>query len=121
VLALIVGGAGAAGALARYMVDGTVQDRTRGVFPFGTLTVNVVGSLVMGFVTGLVLFHGIGKAPVRIVGTGFCGGLTTWSTVSWETVRLWQEDESPAAFGNLVGGLAASLGAAACGLLLAAI
>lgn len=120
-LALIVGAAGAAGAVARYLVDGTVQDRTSGVLPFGTLTVNVAGSLVMGFVTGLLLFHGIVKTPVTIVGTGFCGGLTTWSTASWETVRLLEEGEAPAAILNAVGGLAASLTAAACGLLLAAI
>lgn len=120
-LAVAVGLAGGAGAVARYLVDGSIQARTRGVLPLGTLTVNVAGSLVMGFVTGLLLFHGIVKAPLAVVGTGFCGGLTTWSTASWETVRLLEEDETRAALVNAVGGMTASVIAAGCGLLLSTI
>jgi CrcB protein len=120
-LAVVVGVAGAVGAVARYMLDGAVQDRTSGMLPLGTMTVNVVGSLVMGFVTGLVLFHGVIHVPATVVGTGFCGGLTTWSTASWETVLLARDGAAPAAVINAVGGVAASLVAAACGLLVAAL
>src|SRR5207237_7875961 len=87
-LAIVVGLAGAAGAVARYLLDGAVQDRTAGPFPFGTLTVNVVGSLVLGVLAGLALDHTGSSAVRTVLGAGFCGGLTTWSTASWETVRL---------------------------------
>ena len=118
-LALSVGVAGGIGSIARYLIDGTVQDRTSGILPFGTLTVNVIGSFVMGFLVGLVLFHDIADLPRTVLGTGFCGGLTTWSTASWETLRLVEEGSPRAAFLNAVGGMAASLAAAGCGLLLA--
>jgi len=121
ILALIVGTAGALGAVGRYLVDGYVQDRTKGVLPYGTLVVNVVGSLLMGLVTGIALFHGTTSTLVSIVGTGFCGGFTTWSAFSWESVRLFEERQHRAALLNAAGGLAASLGAAAIGLSLAAL
>jgi len=120
-LVLLVGAAGALGAVARYLIDGYVQDRTTGVVPFGTLTVNVIGSLVMGLVTGLALFHGVGATASVVVSTGFCGALTTWSAFTWESVRLIEERHHAAALRNVVGGLASSLAAAAIGLSLAAL
>lgn len=121
ILALVVGAAGSIGAITRFLVDGAVQDRSSGVLPLGTFTVNVAGSLILGFVTGLLLFHGLPHTAVAIVGSGFCGGLTTWSTASWETVRLVEGGDGGAAFLNAVGGIAASLIAAGCGLLLATL
>ncbi len=120
-LAVVVAGAGAVGAASRFLLDGVVQDRTRAVFPVGTLTVNVVGSFIMGVVTGLALFHGLTNAPKAIVGTGYCGGLTTWSTASWETVQLAEQGATGAAVANALGGVAASLAAAAAGMALTAI
>jgi CrcB protein len=120
-LALLVATAGAAGAVTRFLADGAVQERTRGVLPWGTITVNVAGSFALGVVTGLVLFHGIWSVSVAVIGTGFCGGLTTWSTASWETVRLAQAGEPRAAIVNALGGLVTSLAAATCGLLIAAL
>jgi len=117
-VALAVGVAGALGAVARYLLDGAVQDRTSGLFPFGTLSVNVVGSFILGLVAGLVLWRGVSGTLETIVGAGFCGGLTTWSTVSWETVRLAEEGAARDALGSLVANLAASLLAAAAGLAL---
>jgi CrcB protein len=116
-LALIVGVAGAVGAVARYLVDGTVQDRTAGPFPFGTLTVNVVGSLVLGFLAGYVLAHAGGRTAKTIVGTGFCGALTTWSTASWETVRLAEEGATTTALAFTAANLVASFAAAAVGII----
>ena len=78
---LLVGGA--IGAPARYLVDGAVQGRTSGPFPWGTLVVNVTGSLVLGIVTGLTLYHGLGDVPRVAVGAGFCGAYTTFSTYSY--------------------------------------
>ena len=116
-LALTVGLAGAAGALARYLLDGAVQDRTAGVFPFGTLAVNVVGSLILGFLAGYVLGHTGGRTTKAVVGTGFCGALTTWSTASWETVRLVEESATATAITFTILNLGASFTAAAVGIL----
>jgi fluoride exporter len=119
ILAVVVAFGGGVGAVARYVVDGAVQDRTSGVLPFGTMTVNVVGSFVMGVVTGVVVFHGVGSSAAAVAGTGFCGGLTTFSAVTWETLRLVEEREHAAAALSALGGLATSLAAAALGLALA--
>jgi CrcB protein len=108
--------AGAIGAVGRYLIDAAVQDRTGRVFPFGTLTVNVVGSVILGVVAGVAI-NDAGAATTRaIVGTGFCGGLTTWSTASWETVRLAEEGSTKAAVTFTLVNLAASLAAGAVGL-----
>jgi fluoride exporter len=115
-LALVVGVAGAVGAVARYLLDGAVQDRTAGLFPFGTLAVNVVGSLILGFLAGYVLSHTGGGTAKTIVGTGFCGALTTWSTASWETVRLAEEGAATTAITFTLVNLVASFAAAAIGL-----
>lgn len=83
---LVVTGA-VVGAPLRYLTDLLVQSRHDTVFPWGTLTVNAAGSLILGAVAGAVS----GGAPVwllTLVGTGFCGALTTFSTFGFETVRL---------------------------------
>lgn len=114
-VAIAVGLAGAVGAMARYLIDGAVQDRTSGPFPFGTLAVNIIGSLILGVITG-VAWHGADSTTRAILGTGFCGGLTTWSTASWETVRLIEEGAPTTAFRYTLVNLAASFGAAGLGL-----
>ena len=119
-LAVAVGLAGAVGAVARYLLDGAVQDRTSGLFPFGTLAVNVLGSLVLGFLAGYVLSHTGGGTARTIVGTGFCGALTTWSTASWETVRLAEEGATTTAITFTLANLVASFAAAAIGIALLA-
>ena len=119
-LALTVGVAGAIGAVARYLLDGAVQDRVSGPFPFGTLAVNVVGSVILGFLAGYVLAHTGGRTAKTIVGTGFCGALTTWSTASWETVRLAEEGATTTAITFTLANLAASFAAAAIGIVLLA-
>jgi CrcB protein len=117
-LAFGVGLAGAVGALARYLVDGAVHDRRSGLFPFGTLTVNVAGSLILGFLAGYVLTHTGGTTAKTVIGTGFCGGLTTWSTAAWETVRLAEEGAAGTAIRFAVVNLLASFAAAAVGIVL---
>jgi CrcB protein len=112
--------AGAIGAPVRYLVDGAVAGRTEGVFPWGTLVVNVSGSLVLGLLTGLALYHGFPEAPRLVLGTGFCGAYTTFSTHTFETVRLIEEGALAAAARNAAGTLLAGLTAAALGLALAA-
>lgn len=113
--------AGAAGAVARYVVDGVVTDRINGRFVWGTLVINVTGSLLLGLVTGLGLNHGFPRTPRLILGTGFCGAYTTFSTFTFETVRLLEEGPTRVALWNAVGTLAAGALAAAAGLGVAAL
>lgn len=108
--------AGGLGAVARFVLDGFVKSRVGTSFPVGTVVVNVTGSLVLGLVTGLVLAHTVAE-PVRlVVGTGFCGGYTTFSTASFETVRLVEQHRFGAAVLNGVGTLVVTVGVAALGL-----
>jgi CrcB protein len=118
--------AAAIGALARYLVDGWVQDRGRrsgrtgGVFPWGTFVVNMTGCLALGVLTGLGLHHGLGDTTRTMVGTGGLGAYTTFSTLSFETVRLAEEGAVDRAFLNAAGSLVVGLAAAAAGLALTA-
>ncbi len=121
IVALAVGLAGALGAVARFVTDGAVQDRSTGSFPYGTFTVNVMGSFVLGVVTGLAWYHGLGGRAHAVVGVGFCGAFTTWSSVTWETVRLAEEGLGRQAVVSVVGGVAASLAAAALGIVVVAL
>jgi fluoride exporter len=105
----------ALGAPLRYLTDRAVQARFGSAFPWGTLAVNAVGSFVLGFVAALT----IAPALSAVVGVGFCGALTTYSTFGYETVRLAEQRRVAAATANLIGSVLAGLAAAALGFLLA--
>lgn len=120
-LAVVVALCGGAGAVLRYVVDWAFAGETPVTFPRGTFTVNLAGSLLLGLLAGLVEFHGAPPAWKTVVGTGFCGGLTTWSTASFETIRLTEEGAYRDAVAFGLGGLALSCLAAAVGLGLARI
>jgi fluoride exporter len=110
---LVVAGA-VVGAPLRLLADRIAVARRGRVTGLGTLTVNVVGSAVLGLVLGLA------AAPawvVTLVGTGFCGTLTTFSTFGWDVVRLVEERAVARAVAYLTGSLALGLGAAALGWL----
>jgi CrcB protein len=107
------------GAPLRYLTDRTVQAKHDTVFPWGTLTVNVVGSLVLGLVTGAVAAGAASSQLQLLLGTGLCGALTTYSTFSYETLRLAQEGARFFAAANVVAGVVAGLGAAFMGVALA--
>lgn len=119
-VALAVGVAGALGAVARFLTDGVVQDRNSGAFPLGTFTVNCTGSAVLGIVTGLAWYHGLGGRAHAVVGVGFCGAFTTWSSVTWETVRLAEDGFGRQALVTMVGGVAAAVAVAALALVVVA-
>jgi fluoride exporter len=104
------------GAPARYLLDGAVQDRTGGAFPWGTFVVNVTGCLALGVLSGLGLYHGLGATTRTIIGTGGLGAYTTFSTFTFETVRLAEEGALTEAFQNAAGSLLVGLGAATAGL-----
>jgi CrcB protein len=117
VLLLMLAGAG--GAIARFTVDSAVQRRGDGSYPWGTFWVNVSGCLALGLVIGWYDHHG-GKALRDVLGTGFCGAYTTFSTFSIESVRLVEIGRYGAAAryvltSIVVGGVAAAAGLALAG------
>lgn len=87
-LALVFLG-GMIGAPLRYLADRAVQARHDSLFPWGTFGVNVAGCLVLGALTGAGT--ALPSHVLALVGTGFCGALTTYSTFSYETLRLLEQ------------------------------
>lgn len=108
--------AGAVGAVSRVALDGAIRRRASTEFPWSTLLVNVSGSFVLGVLTGLLLFRHDPTDLKLVIGTGFCGGYTTFSTTSFESVRLIERGLYRAALGNAAGALAVCMGAAAVGM-----
>jgi fluoride exporter len=113
--------AAVAGAVARYLLDGIVQERTGGRYPWGTCVINISGSFVLGLVTGAVLYHGFSTQGRFVLGTGFCGAYTTFSTFTFETLTLAESGRGRAAARNVVLSVAGGLAAAGAGLALAAL
>ena len=114
-LLLVITGA-AIGAPLRYLGDRAIQSRHDTVFPWGTFAVNVLGSLVLGIITGAVT-AGVASPAIQLaLGTGLCGALTTYSTFSYETLRLLEDDARFFASANVVASIVAGLGAAFLGV-----
>ncbi|GAB2689395.1 fluoride efflux transporter CrcB [Kitasatospora kifunensis] len=99
------------GAPTRYLTDRLVQARHDSLFPWGTFAVNLFGSLALGLVTGAVLSGAASSQWQLLVGTGFCGALTTYSTFSYETLRLAESGARGFAAANVGLSLAGGLGA----------
>lgn len=110
---------GAAGATTRYLVDTWVTDRTGAVFPWGTLVINVSGSLVLGLLFALAVESGLLPASVRgPVLIGFIGAYTTFSTLMLESWRLIEDGAVLLGVANLVGSAMIGMVALVGGLLL---
>lgn len=110
ILVLVMAGA-AVGAPARWALDRLIQTRHPSLFPWGTFTINVLGSLLLGFVVGA----GASAPLVALLGTGFCGGFTTFSTFSFETVRMSEEGRGGRALLYVAASLLVGLAAATLG------
>jgi CrcB protein len=95
-LLVLVGGA--FGAVLRYVLDAKVKERFGKAFPWGTLTVNLLGAGLLGALHGA----GVGIGPDALIGTGFCGALTTFSTFELETVHLFQDGKYTKAMTNVL-------------------
>jgi CrcB protein len=117
VLFIAVALAGGFGAAARFMVDGFLQSRATS-YPLGTLVINISGSFLLGLVTGLALSAVVPPDVFLLVGSGFLGGYTTFSTASVESVRLIQARRYGIALVSSVGMLLVAVMASAAGLLL---
>lgn len=113
--------AGGLGAVARYTLDGVIRTRTAGITPWGTITINLSGSLALGLLTGLAAAAVLPGALLAIAGTGFLGGYTTFSTASVETVRILQERRWAAGAAVALGTLVAGAALAGLGLWLGAL
>lgn len=118
---VLVALAAACGAAARYTLDFLIVSRTKGTVPWGTFAVNTSGSLALGFLVGLVLFQELPLSYKVVLGTGFLGAYTTFSTWMYESVRLLQERKWGTALWNLLGSLGVGTLAAALGLYLATL
>jgi fluoride exporter len=103
------------GAPLRYLLDRAIQSQHERVFPFGTLVVNLSGSLALGIVLGLSASGGLSPAAVDAVGTGVIGAYTTFSTFSWETVRMLEEKSLLHATCNVAAAFGGGVAAAALG------
>lgn len=89
---LYVGIGGALGSIARYLAVKGIDEKIQSQFPYGTLTVNLVGSLILGFILGLTMNRPRGSEEIRLLlGTGLCGGFTTFSTFALENFMLIHE------------------------------
>jgi len=115
-LALLVACAGGVGALTRALLIHHIGLRRADPLPVGTMVVNASGSLLLGVLTGLSLYHGLGSHVLAIAGVGLCGGYTTWSTASWETVHLVHTGHRSEAVTYTVGSLVVCIAAAAAGI-----
>jgi fluoride exporter len=104
------------GAPSRYLLDRAITSRVQSDLPWGTFAINVTGSLILGLLTGLTLAGHLSLTLKALLGTGLCGGYTTFSTFTLETLRLLEEDELLEAAGNVAASVVVSLAAAAAGL-----
>lgn len=118
---------GGAGAVARYLLDAllragltTTDARWAGYLPWPTIVINVLGSFALGLATGLVSAAVLPAEWLHVVGAGFLGGFTTFSTAAVESVRLIRERACARALCNGLGVLVVSAAAAAAGLVLGA-
>lgn len=99
---LFVGIGGFIGSAMRYLIGGYVQQSTKSLFPFGTLTVNVIGCFVIGFLSQLVESRGIFSSEQRaFIFIGILGGFTTFSSFGNETLNLMRDGQMLNAFANV--------------------
>lgn len=107
------------GAPVRYLTDRAIQARHDSLFPWGTFVANVTGCLILGLLTGAAS-AGVASPHLQLLlGTGLCGALTTYSTFSYETLRLTDAGAGLYAAANAVASVVAGLGAAFAGTFLA--
>lgn len=108
---------GAAGAVSRYVIDGFIAERAPGAFPWGTLTINLSGSLLLGLLFALATERGILPAGIRgPLMIGFLGAYTTFSTLMLESWRLWEDGAVGLALANALGSVVLGLIAVFIGL-----
>ena len=116
VLVIVVGLAGALGALSRYLLGRFISERATTQFPLGTFIINISGAFVIGLLFALVTHKHMSPAVQLTLATGFLGGYTTFSTMSWEGVQLVRGGSTLVSFLYLGGSILLGLLAAALGI-----
>jgi fluoride exporter len=106
----------AVGAPLRYLIDRAVQARHDSVFPWGTFAANVTGCFVLGVLIGGTVSGAVTSIVQALVGTGLCGALTTYSTFSYEAIRLFEQRATFYALLNVIASIVAGLGVAYVGI-----
>jgi CrcB protein len=119
VTVLLVALGAAVGAPVRYLTDRAIQARHDSVFPWGTWSVNVAGSFLLGLLAAGAATSHLTDPAMALLGIGFCGALTTFSTFGYETVRLIVAGSWFYAAANIAAGIVAGLGAAYFGVAVA--
>jgi fluoride exporter len=115
-LYLVVAAGGFVGAPSRYLLDRAINRRVESDLPWGTFLVNISGSFLLGLLTGLSLSNHLSPLAKALLGTGFCGAYTTFSTFTFETIRLLEVGQILDAALNAVVSLAVGLLGAGAGL-----
>lgn len=115
-LFVLIAAAGGFGAASRLLLDGIIRAHVSGSVQWGTITINLTGSLLIGLLTGLATGHIVPETWHLVIGTGFLGGYTTFSTASFETIRLLQERKWGIGVLNGIGTLVCATAAAGLGL-----
>ena len=121
---LMLGLAGATGAAARFALSEWATKRWPGTFPLVTLLINVTGAFALGLLMTAGGGGSAGSALAQerlLLGTGFLGGYTTFSTLSYDTHSLYRSGQARAAWLNALGSLAIGLAAAALGIAIGTI
>ena len=117
-LFLAIAAAGGVGAVCRFVLDGLLTSLSEADFPWPTVLINITGSLLLGLITGFAVSGLLPEAWRLVLGTGFLGGYTTFSTASVDTVRLLQQQRWAAGIVHGLGTLVIAVGAAGLGLVL---
>ena len=115
-LSLAIAVAGGMGAVCRFVLDGLLTSLSEADFPWPTVLINITGSLLLGLITGFAVSGLLPEAWRLVLGTGFLGGYTTFSTASVDTVRLLQQRRWAAGIVHGLGTLVIAVGAAGLGL-----
>ena len=111
---------GALGSVSRFLLGPALQRAFSATFPVGTLVINIAGSLILGFVMRLAI-EGVNVTPEAraFIAVGFCGGFTTFSTFSYETIQLLEDGEGWRTALYVTASVLLSLAAAFAGLVAA--
>ena len=115
-LFLAIAAAGGVGAACRFVLDGLLTSLSEADFPWPTVLINITGSLLLGLITGFAVSGLLPQAWRLVLGTGFLGGYTTFSTASVDTVRLLRQRRWAAGMVHGLGTLVIAVGAAGFGL-----
>jgi CrcB protein len=120
-LALGIAALGGLGAVFRFLLDSAISSRSGRRLPWGTVTINVLGSSLAGLIVGASIYRGLGVGPKALLLTGLLGGFTTASTFSFEVAELLRERRYVAGLSVALGTMLAALAGGIAGFALGSL